>query len=161
MGATEGENMAYDITSGETGAVRYPATMDQVIIDESAAMAALENASQIRAFFLTTRDRLPAGDDPWAGAFGRLQSDVRALLGIIDRQRDEIASLSVLPLETADDDEITVAMVCTACRKPVSKTLGRGTWVHENTDDYLACPVPDGTPVKAMVAAGNESVPRG
>ena len=61
-----------------------------------------------------------------------------------------------------------VDMVCTACRKPVFEVPGTsnpargwvGTqWAHDLVQDARACPA-SGSDVKAMVAAGNESVPR-
>jgi hypothetical protein len=57
-------------------------------------------------------------------------------------------------------DEILthVPMVCTTCRQPVSRQPEQ--WVHVHFNDYLSCEMPDGTPVTAMVEAGNESVPR-
>ena len=43
-------------------------------------------------------------------------------------------------------------------RKPVSPGRWHGKptghWVHDLSDDWLDCPVPDGTPVMAMVADG-------
>lgn len=56
----------------------------------------------------------------------------------------------------ARDEPLTrVPMACTECGKPVFATPGEdGTvWVHEITDDYLACPVADGVPVRARVDA--------
>jgi hypothetical protein len=53
----------------------------------------------------------------------------------------------------ADAGPLThVPMACTACGKPV-RSYDAGIWVHVDTDDYLSCPVPDGTPVKARVDA--------
>lgn len=56
-----------------------------------------------------------------------------------------------------------VPMVCTACRKPVKRIPAIGpspaSWLH-NFDDALDCPVPADQPITAMVAAGNENVPR-
>ena len=51
-------------------------------------------------------------------------------------------------------------MVCTLCRKPVRRVPGRWAafiWEHESAGDQQACLV---APVMAMVAAGNEKVPR-
>jgi hypothetical protein len=60
------------------------------------------------------------------------------------------------------EDRPTVPMVCTTCRQPVSPS---GTaWLHDSPADARTCSAlrvtPD-TPVKAMVAAGNENVPAG
>ncbi len=87
--------MTYDTTSPGAAGVRYPASMDQHITTSAAQLAALTTATEIRAWFAATdhRELGELTDDPWAAAFGRLQTDVRALLGIIDRQREEIASL--------------------------------------------------------------------
>lgn len=90
--------MAYDTTSPGTAGVRYPASMDEHIITSATALAGLSDADQIRAWFAADGQDI-GRSDPWANALGRLQADVRGLLGIIDRQREEIASLSCLPLE--------------------------------------------------------------
>lgn len=92
------------------------------------------------------------------------QARAQEIYAEITRRAEESspALASILRGEiTGDDAEhlTDVPMVCTACRMPV--TRGTGQWVHASPGDYLDCPVPDWTPVKAMVAAGNESVPRG
>ena len=48
-----------------------------------------------------------------------------------------------------------VPMACTRCGKPVfaGSDGGNTTWFHASTDDYLACPVSDGDPIKARVDA--------
>ena len=153
--------MAYDTTSPDTAGVRYPASMDQTITDEAAQLAALEDAAQIRAWFQANRNRQPigGGEDPWAAALGTIQSTVRGLLGIIDRQRDEIASLHAEDQADDEDDAITVPMVCTECRKPVIPS-GEHDRVHANGADVIPCGNARRGPVMAMAAAGNESVPR-
>lgn len=50
-----------------------------------------------------------------------------------------------------------VPMVCTECRAP-AVALSRGGWAHTDGRDGNTCPA---RPVKVMVAAGNENVPRG
>jgi NAD-dependent dihydropyrimidine dehydrogenase PreA subunit len=56
-----------------------------------------------------------------------------------------------------------VPMVCTACRKPVracpNKTCA-GHWKHELSGDSRGCAASLSGTVKAMVAEGNENVPR-
>jgi hypothetical protein len=55
-----------------------------------------------------------------------------------------------------------VPMVCTTCRKPVRECPNAtctGHWRHVLADDSRGC-LASGFAVKAMVAAGNESVPR-
>jgi hypothetical protein len=58
-----------------------------------------------------------------------------------------------------------VPMVCTICRQPVRECPDEtctGHWKHIRGADQIACfkVRGSGVPVKAMVAAGNESVPR-
>lgn len=55
-----------------------------------------------------------------------------------------------------------VPMVCTTCRTPVERVPGRGgwKWEHESEDAWSECPLGFNDPVRAMVAAGNETVPR-
>lgn len=153
--------MAYDTNSPGTAGVRYPASMDQDIITHVASMTELSSAAEIRAWFLAADNRELSGD-PWSSALGCLQSDVRALLGIIDRQRETITSLRDQIEDQADEgksDLTTVPMVCTACRKPVIPS-GNYDWIHADCAAIFSCPRLAGQPVKAMVAAGNESVPR-
>ena len=58
-----------------------------------------------------------------------------------------------------DDDCLTdVPMVCTICRKPVTRGETTGLWFHSDTSDPERCSRT--VPVKAMVEAGNENVPR-
>ena len=58
-----------------------------------------------------------------------------------------------------DDGCLThVPMVCTICRKPVTRGESIGLWFHSDTSDPERCSRT--VPVKAMVEAGNENVPR-
>ena len=67
-----------------------------------------------------------------------------------------------------DDGCLThVPMVCTTCRKPVRQVPGiwaATVWAHADDGDARDCPDRGahltGTPVMAMVEAGNENVPR-
>lgn len=53
-----------------------------------------------------------------------------------------------------------VAMVCTACRKPVERVPDDDwvSWRHVSADDGLDCSAVNWGPVKAMVAEGNEKI---
>ena len=65
---------------------------------------------------------------------------------------------------TRRERELTgVPMVCTECRKPVRACPNgdcAGHWKHELSDDSRGCRAALNGTVMAMVAAGNENVPR-
>lgn len=89
-------------------------------------------------------------------------AEARAIARKLDEAADraEMAGLDA-------DSPIDVPMVCTACRHPVYYRGGDpargwvgGVWSHTTLDAAGACGLSHGA-VKAMVAAGNESMPRG
>ena len=76
------------------------------------------------------------------------------------------ARREALPDDGGDPEPLTdVPMVCTNCRRPVYRAWSASSsawlWRHSwGPDVNLCAQTRDGEPVKAMVAAGNESVPR-
>lgn len=90
-----------------------------------------------------------------------------ALCASLNAQADAVyAEITRRELELAGEPLTHVEMVCTDCRKPAEELRIRDgwgrrvtAWQHATHRDALDCPNL-GSPVKVMVAAGNESVPR-
>lgn len=94
-----------------------------------------------------------AGDNARSAQWATLYN-VLMTVGVANRIMHE--SVYPGPDAFAHDDEV-VAMVCTVCRGPLLP-VGEHGWVHADPADNFDCTAPRDS-LKAMVAAGNESVP--
>lgn len=143
----------------------YAGEFDRACIRRAREMAALVTTDDVLAYYAAkypeghpSHDLLQAA--PLAGFMGGATGVLHDLLAIIDRQAAVIAHLTGQPED--EDPRLTgVPMVCTACRRLVEDACGSGGargWQHVNPGHSIECPN-SGSPVKAMVAAGNERIP--
>jgi hypothetical protein len=103
------------------------------------------------------RPLLEVGGAEWNAIRAR-EADTHATMTAVFaeiQRRDESGDLDRYPLTG-------VPMVCTRCRQPVEPVPVRGytIWTHKSVD-YTGPGCVPAVQVKAMVAEGNERVPRG
>ena len=128
--------------------------LDEKTLNQAEQMMLCTTEDEILAMFEGIRPGL-AGlykHSPHAAALGRAQALMHEMAAIIRRLTAENQALRA----SADGPLTEVAMVCTACRKPVTQSPAWTGWGHREEADDAACQT---DPIMAMVAAGNEKIP--